>query len=67
MILQRKICNHGVYIKGVTFFVFVQVEKKVEGIRSSVQLMTKKLNATFIGSGNTLEKHQVGVCVCVCA
>jgi hypothetical protein len=36
----------------------VQIERKVEGIRNGGQVTTKKLTASFQGSGSTTEKHQ---------
>jgi len=39
-----------------------QVEKKVEGIRNSVMATTKKLSMTIVGSGVTMDKHQVQYC-----
>ena len=37
----------------------LQAEKKVEGIRNGCHVTTKKLTGTILGSGSSLEKHQV--------
>ena len=52
--------NHQLKIIFV-FDVLTQVEKKVDGIRSAVQITTKKLSGTILGAGSTLEKHQVSI------
>ena len=36
-----------------------QAEKKVEGIRNGCHVTTKKLAGTIMGSGSTMDKHQV--------
>jgi len=40
---------------------FIQIEKKVEGIRNGCLVICKKLSSTFVGSGSSLDKHQVRI------